>query len=146
MHRELETMLAEARHRENNHLHRELGDLQAEMQAMRVAAQGGDKRALEKPTEIIFLFDGTGDIEAWIRQCKSAKRLSRLTDRQLADISSSRLIGRAEAVFHEMPAASRFDFEAIEAVLTTAFEEDAFEANEWMSRHQYVSGEGVDVF
>ena len=96
--------------------------------------------------EIVSKFNGEGDVVAWIRQVRIAKRVMRLEDADLADLASLALKDRAFAVYEEMEEGDKMDFEKIARALMTAFVEDPITAHVAFIDRKYVAGEGIDSY
>ena len=96
--------------------------------------------------EVVSKFDGEGDVAAWIRQVRIAKRIMRLEDADLADLASLALKDRAFAVYEEMEEEDKTDFEKIARALMTAFAKDPFSAHMMFIDRKYIVGEGVDSY
>ena len=114
-----------------------------------MATQGQEEKGLFQKvrlSEIVSKFTGEGDVAAWVRQVRIAKRVMRLEDSDLADLASLALKDKAFAVYEEMEEADKLDFEKIVEVLMTAFAEDPISAYAALGDRKYVTGEGVDVY
>ena len=113
-----------------------------------MATQSEERGLFQKVrlSEIVSKFTGEGDVAAWIRQVRIAKRVMKLEDEELADLASLALKDKAFAVYEELEETDKTNFEKIAEALMTAFAEDPISAQIAAGDRKYVSGEGVDVF